>query len=206
MSGLNLGGGGGGDFTAHVRYMASTSSWKMSMEGADNPPVEFAFDQPAIFDLEQIKTGWGVFEMGVAPEWVMDASLSDPAPKPTDGREWKRGFQFNIFSKNMFGEEPTREFATTGVGACMGVQALYSEFEKELPANHGKVPVVKFDGSVSSTAGRGSTTIPTLVIVKWVDRPADLPIETDAPAPAAAVQQQAAAPVENVNIDGDEEF
>ena len=53
---LNL----GCDFTPHIRWMASTASWKILTEnGAD--PVEW---QRAIFDLAGIQTGWGRFSEG----------------------------------------------------------------------------------------------------------------------------------------------
>jgi hypothetical protein len=190
----------GGDFTPHIRYMASTASWKMSAEGG---PVDFSFDKLAVFDLEQIQTGWCAIAEGVAPEWVMDESLSVPAPKPNGDREWKRGFRFNIFSKAMFGDEPVREFGTSGTGACKGVEALYAEYESGLAANKGKVPVVKFAGAVPTKIGKGNTNIPTLELTKWADRPGDLPIEEAAPVTQPATT---AAPTENNNIDGDEEF
>ncbi len=65
--------------------------------------IPFQFTQ-AIIDLANIKTGWCYIAEATAPEWVMDASLSMPAAKPIDGRDWKRGFKVNVFSKSLFGE------------------------------------------------------------------------------------------------------
>jgi len=197
--GLNLH-NGGGDFTPHIRFMASTSSWRMSAEGG---PVDFDFTQ-AVFDLDQIKTGWCCIAEGEAPEWVMDASLEQPAAKPTDGRDWKRGFKVDVFSPKMFGDEqPVRELGTNATGACMGIQALYADYESQVGKNAGKVPVVKFNGATPTKVGKGNTNVPKLEIDKWVDRPADLPIEDNQKsAQQSEPAQAAAAPVD----DDDDEF
>ena len=184
--GLNL--GNTGDFKGHIRYMASTSSWSMSVKDSKEQK-NFVFTQ-AVIDLEKIKTGWGLFPEGQAPKWVMDASLTQPATKPADeaGQSYKRGFKVDVFSKSLFGDEPVREFATSATGAVMGIQALYEQFEKELPNNKGSVPVVEFKGAIPTKVGKGNTTVPTLVIVKWIPRPAELDaVETkqSAPAPTA---------------------
>ena len=101
-----------GDFTPHIRWMASTSSWKISTDDGHQPVTW----KQAIFDLGNIQTGWGIFNKGEAPEWIMDSSLTQKAPRPQDGREWKRGFKLSLFSESAFGG--VREFATTATGAC----------------------------------------------------------------------------------------
>lgn len=187
--GLNL--NNGGNYKGHIRYMASTSSWSMSSE---NGLQNFQFTQ-MVFDLDNIKTGWCVFVEGMAPEWVMDESLTQMAAKPNDGKDWKRGFKIDVYSSALFGDEPVREFATSATGAVMGIDALYNQYEEQLPSNQGKVPVVEFKGSVPQKVGKGNTTVPTLNIVKWVDRPAELngqeaqqpaQAQNNTPAPAQA--------------------
>lgn len=175
--GLNL--NNSGNYKGHIRYMASTSSWQMS---SDNGLQNFQFTQ-MVFDLDNIKTGWCVFEQGQAPEWVMDASLTQAAPKPNDGKDWKRGFKVEVYSSNLFGDEPVREFATSATGAVMAIDNLYNQYENEKANNAGKVPVVEFKGAVPQKVGKGNTTVPTLVISKWVDRPAALNGDTTQAAP-----------------------
>jgi len=157
-----------GEYTPHIRFMASTSSWKKSgPDGMQN----FNFTK-AVFDLEKIMTGYGYIGEGEAPEWVMDVNLTTPAQKPQDGREWKRGFKVELFSTEMFGEEnPVMEFATTGTGAVMGISALYDAYEVGKASNPGKLPVVSFNGGVATKIGKGNTSVPTLSIIEWVDRP-----------------------------------
>lgn len=169
---LNLS-NGTGEYTHHIRYMASTSSWSMSAtdEGARGQ-IQFQFTQ-AIFDLENIKTGWCVIAEGEAPQWVMDEALDKPVVKPA-GENWKRGFKVSVMSKALFGDEPVREYGTSGTGSVKSIEALYAQFEAERAANVGKVPVVEYKGSVPAKIGKGNTTIPTLTIVKWVPRPAEL--------------------------------
>lgn len=183
---LNL--NNGGDFTPHIRYMASTSSWRMS---AENGAEDFTMTQ-AVFDMENIATGWCVFEEGEAPEWLMDPNLETPAPKPGDGREWKRAFKVNVYSPKAFGNEPVREFGTNGTGAAMGIEALYAKWEEGVGSNSGKVPVCKFEGATPTKVGKGNTNVPNFTIAKWISRPHELNdlgdpgVKTTAEAPAAA--------------------
>lgn len=188
-----------GDFTPHIRYMASTSSWTLSTDDGQQP---FTFTK-AIVNLATIETGWGYFSEGVAPEWVMDPSLETKAPRP-DGQDWKRGFRVNVYSKQMFGDEPNREFATTATGAVKGIAALYAQYEQEVLQNPGKVPVVEFAGAVPTRIGKGNTNIPTLKIIKWADKPADLKVPESATTSSPVVAAQAA--TTQAEPFGDEEF
>lgn len=187
----------GGDFSPFIRFMASTSSWEMSADGATKA---FTFTQ-AIADIANIRTGWGLMGEGQAPQWKWNAIADKPEPRPAGDGEWKAGISLKFYSPKMFGDEPVRELSSTGTGVCMGLEALYDEYEKSVANNPGKVPVVAFEGAESVKVGKGRTSIPKLKIVKWVDRPAELDSDSDG-APAAAAQPDAApsAPA------GDEEF
>lgn len=182
--GLNL--SNGGDYTPHIRYMASTQTWRMSSE---NGVVDFQFSQ-CIADLANIKTGYGLFVEGQAPEWVVDPSLEQMALKPQDGREWKRGFILNFYSKNLFGNDPVRELATTATGVNMGIEALYNAFEAQKDQYPNQVPVIEFKGATPTRVGKGNTTVPNFEIVKFVDRPAELLTEVaNEPVRGTPVQQ-----------------
>jgi len=161
---LNL---GGGSFTPHIRWMASTSSWSISVEGNQQPVMW----QECIFDFANIKTGLGVFSEGMAPEWIWDIVLGQRAVQPTDGREWKPGFHVHMFSPQSFGGDGLREFATTGVGATRGINVAYEAFEQQAAANPGMVPVVRFDGVRPLRIGKGNTNEPILAIARWAPRP-----------------------------------
>jgi len=148
--------------------MASTSSWKIS---TDDDPQTVTW-QRAIFDLGNIQTGWGIFNKGEAPEWIMDSSLTRKAARPQDGREWKRGFKLNLFSESAFGG--VREFATTATGAGLGISALYEQYEVQHAAHPNKVPVVEYTGATPTRIGKGNTNIPNFKIAEWLERPATL--------------------------------
>ena len=158
-----------GSTGAYIRFMPSIGAWML-----DGDEVEVS---QFIMDLDNISTGWGKFEAGQAPLWRWDADLSSPTPKPAEDG-FKRGFKVNMFSKATFGDYPVREFATTGTGPQMGLQALYAQYEQEVENNKGKVPVVEYTGSVPQKVGKGNTRIPTLKIIKWVKRPDELSATT----------------------------
>ena len=161
----NFPNGGSGGYVPYIRYMASTSSWSTS----DGP---FQFTKAA-FDLANIKTGWCLLAEGMAPEWTMDESIENTAPRP-EGEGWKRGFKVNIMSAQMFGEEePVREWGTNATGAVMGIQKLWADWQAEGEPKD-KVAVVEFSGAVPTKVGKGNTNVPTLNILKVIDRPAEL--------------------------------
>ena len=171
----------------YIKYMASTGTWMKSEKMPDGNfgDVEFKFHQ-AVFDLANIQTGWGLLQKGQAPEWVMDESISKRALKPTDGREWKRGFKVSIFSQQMF--EGVVEWSANGAGANDGIGQLYRAYEKKweelafsdngdscsASAAEGKLPLVQFDGALAVRKGMGSTNVPKFSIVEMVDAPAEL--------------------------------
>lgn len=173
MLNFNISSGGS---SAYIRYMASTSSWQVDGEKCNL--------KQAIFDLENITTGWCKIEAGTAPEWVMDADLRTVSARP-EGDGWKRGFKVNLYSKSSFGDEPVREWGTNSTGAQMGIQALYAQFEKDKADNDGKVPVVEYDGAEPTKIGKGMTNVPNLTIVKWVSRPEDLNADAASPTVSA---------------------
>jgi hypothetical protein len=175
----------GGDAKPYVRYMPSLNAWeKSTADGRE----EFAFDQPAVFDLQAIQLGWLLLAEGQR-DWQPWPN-NKPTPKPAEG-EYKAGFEVNLFSAKMFGDEPVRSFSSNGTGPTMFIQALYNLAETAPEFSAGKSPVVQITGSKATKVGKGTTRVPQFTIVKWVDRPAafggEAPAATaPAPAPKAA--------------------
>lgn len=187
----------GGDYTPYVRYMASTSSWSTA-DGS------FQF-KSACFDLERIRTGWCLLAEGQAPEWVMDNSITDTADRP-EGEGWKRGFKVDLFSPKMFGEEqPVREWGTNATGATMAIQKLYSDWEAMKPAS-GQVAVVEYAGAVPTKVGKGNTNVPTLNILKLIDRPDEMLQSETAGAPSGEPSSPTAAPASTADEDDFADF
>jgi hypothetical protein len=155
------------DYMPHVRWMASTSQWTMSSDG-EQQPIQW---ETCLFDLENIKTGYGVFAEGCLPEWIWDAD-GKTAVVPADGREWKRGFSVNLYSPRTFGGDGVREFASNLKGAMKGIKELYNLLY-EPNAVAGQIPLVKYCGPriENSKNGFGGTSVPIFQIEKFIARP-----------------------------------
>lgn len=180
---------GGGDFVPYVKYNAKAGRWYTKKDGKDEPEFEVT-DMTAIFDIDNIRTGWFNFPAGAAPEKTFDPSLSEAAPRPSDLH--KRGFQLNLFSdKNLLG---LREFSSTAGSVIEAMNDLHTAWAAETTANPGKVPVVKCVGVLPVTNKHGTNYKPQIEIVSWVARPAELPgtVADEKPATAAPPAAKAA--------------
>ncbi len=173
----------GGEFTVYVKYNAKAGRFYTKKDEPDAEEFEVT-NMTAIFDMDNIQTGWFLFAPGVAPVKHMDPSLSEPAPSPGEG--FKRGFQLNLFSeKNLLG---LREFSSTAGAVIDAMNDLHDAWLAGKDANPGKVPVVRCAGVDPVTNKHGTNYKPRFEIVKWADRPAELAGAVKAaaaPAPAA---------------------
>jgi hypothetical protein len=168
-----------GESKPFIRFLASTNSWQMSVEGGT---VEFAFDKPAAFDIQNTQLGWLLLETGNRDwqPWPGNAQTKKP-----EG-EYKAGFEVGVYSTQMFGGEPMRSLSSNATGSVMFIQELYAEAEKHPEFAQGLTPIVQLTGSKALKVGKGNTRVPQFQIVKWVPRPAAFNGEDAAPAPVAA--------------------
>lgn len=175
-----------GESKPFIRFLASINSWQMSVEGGT---VEFTFDKPAAFDIQNVQLGWLLLETGNRDwqPWPDNAQTKKP-----EG-EYKAGFEVAVFSTQMFGGEPVRSLSSNATGSVMFIQELYAEAEKHPEFAQGLTPIVQLTGSKALKVGKGNTRVPQFQIVKWVPRPAAFN-EGDAPAPAPVAAPKAAAP------------
>jgi len=160
---------GGGDFTPYVKYNAKAGRWytKKDEQGAAEFEVT---NMTAIFDMDNIRTGWFNFPTGGAPEKTFDPSLDEAAARPSENH--KRGFQVDVFSeKNLLGK---REFSSTAGTVIDAINPLHTDWEAGKAANPGKVPVVKCSGVLPIVGKHGTNYQPVFEIVSWTDRPAEL--------------------------------
>jgi len=179
---------GDGNFTPFLKYNAKAGRWYTKEDKQDGQEFEVT-NMTAMFDLENIKTGWFLFAAGVAPSKTFDPSLAQAAAKPGDG--FKRGFEVLAFSeKNLQG---LREFSSTAGAVIEAMNSLYDAWEAGKGANPGKVPVVKCASVSPITNKHGTNYAPKLEIVSWTDRPKEMsgtvaaaPSPAPAPAPAPA--------------------
>jgi len=173
--------GGEGGFTPYVKYNAKAGRWYTKEDKQDGAEFEVT-NMTAIMDLENIKTGWFLFNAGVAPAKTFDPSLAQAAAKPGDG--FKRGFEVLAFSdKNLQG---LREFSSTAGAVIEAMNNLYDAWEAGKAANPGKLPVVKCESVSPVTNKHGTNYAPKLAIVSWADRPKEMQGAAASSAPAAS--------------------
>lgn len=175
----------GGDFDPYVKYNAKAGRWYIKGENGEEEVQSPVF----VADFANIKTGWLLFLEGQAPDKVWDASLTQPAPKPSDAH--KRGFGLRLFSKSFFGGVVDLSGASMHLNNA--VNDLYVSYEAAPEAKQGLLPVVKFTGATPMKDKMGTNYKPNFVIEKWVPRPAEFDASNDeAPAqaaPAASVSE-----------------
>jgi hypothetical protein len=176
---------GEGNFKVYATYNAKAGRWYTKEDKPDADLFEVT-NLTAIFDMDNLRTGWFLFTPGVAPIKHFDPSLTEPAPKPGDG--FKKGFELDIFSEMNLGG--VREFASTAGIVIDAMNDLHTDWESQRAANPGKLPVVKCIAVHPVTNKHGTNYKPEFKIVSWADRPAELAAPAAAapaaPPPAAA--------------------
>ena len=101
----------------------------------------------------------------------MDPALDRAAPSPGNG--FKRGFVLAVYSQKFFGG--VAELSSASIHMGNAIRELYSDFEAQRGSHPGQVPVIACTGSEPMKDRHGTNYRPKLEIVKWVDRPAELP-------------------------------
>lgn len=164
---LGLSSGGGN----YIRFSPSINAWQLGKDEIDLKKI--------VFDLDTIKTGWGMMAEGQAPQWVWDEAIGRRSARP-DG-EYKRGFAVRVW---LGPDRGWAEWSSTGTGSCMGFEALAAAAMAQKADNEGKVVACAYKGSTALKVGKGSTRTPTFEILGWIDRPADDgDAEDEAPSP-----------------------
>lgn len=197
--GISSEGGAGGNFADVLKFDARAGRFfrvdrAQGAAGWETNNVEITQGFTAVFDFENIKVGWALFAAGIAPSFVM-VPLGQPFPaKPSD--QHKQGFKIMVKLGASSGGD-VREFSSCAGAVRTAMDKLHDAYLAGVSANPGKLPVVTMTGStpiVSTGKGQSSTNYaPIFEIVKWVDRPVDLTIDTPV---AANATQQVAQPVQ----------
>ena len=153
-------------------------------DGGDKTPYDAS--KGFVLDIAKMKTGWQKSEgiAGVAPEWKWNPSVAQMMASPGD--DWKKGFSIRCATGG--GNSATWEQAGAAAWDCL--TDLAPKLAQQ-PAR-GQLPLVRLVDARAVQFKRGSTVVPVLEIVKWVDRPdclkegaaAGIAIQPAAPAPA----------------------
>lgn len=162
--------GASGVIKPYVKYNSKADKWFVRAEGGGD--LEIA--RPTfLMDLANIRTGFLRFGEGQAPERIIDPSLDRTAPNP--GQGFKRGFVVACFSPKFFGG--MAEMASASIHTSNAIRDVYAVFEEQAGKveNRGKVPLVACTGAEAMKDKYGTNYRPKLELVRWVDRPAELP-------------------------------
>jgi hypothetical protein len=178
---LNI--GASGSNKPYAKYNSKADKW--FARGADG---DVEIGRPTfVADFANIATGWFRFREGEAPERRIDAALDRPAPSPGEG--FKRGFVVTAYSQKFFGGAV--ELASASIHMGNAIRELYQAYDEQRGSHPRQLPVIACTGSEPMKDKYGTNYKPKLEIVKWVDRPAELPDES--PVDAADVWQGAPA-------------
>lgn len=142
-----------------------------------------------VFDISSLKTGWcySTGMAGQAPQWKWNASLSKYEASPGDG--WKKGLSVRVaLDKETAATLEQSSAAVMSMLAEIGSLIRNAEGQANLKA--GKLPVIKMVSAEKVDSKLGTTFVPRVEIVTWVDRPDVLGgagggVEIDAGAPIA---------------------
>lgn len=165
---LNLAPRTNADFISYLKYNSKAGRWYIRNDIGEEIEVK---DLTAIFDLENIKTGWVLFAEGTAPDTLWDPDKSHAAQQPSPAH--RRGFAVNVYSTQKLGG--LREYSSNSNASIISITDLYTEFEKAPERTQGLVPVVTCESVEPVRSKFGTNFQPVLKIVKWVPRPSELP-------------------------------
>lgn len=219
--GLPQSSGGGGDRTPIIKYDAragrifrldreqdASGTWQSNQ-------VEITQGFQAIFDLQNIETGWLNFPAGGTPD-IRTVKIGNPLPERPSPQH-KTGYRVLMKLGKTIGGD-VREMASNAGVSIAGMDALYDAFLAQQGANAGKLPIVTLKTTTAVTKSgkdaqgkpQSSTNYqPVWEITGWADRPEELngeaaPVAASPAAQAAPVQQTPAPQPAPASADGNE--
>jgi hypothetical protein len=170
------------DFTPIVKYDARAGRiFRVDRldtgNGFENNPVDITQTFKAVFDFENVEVGWIDFPVGSAPSFAL-VPMGQQLPERPSAKH-KNGIRMLLrLNKACGGDKPVREIAGTSKAFLSGVEAVYSEYDKEKAKYPGKLPVIVLVSTTPVTTGSGerkSTNYhPKFKIDGWSPRPPDL--------------------------------
>jgi hypothetical protein len=197
-----------GDFLPYIKYNSVAGQLQLieRTQGADgfaNETLILKRDAfRAVFDLENLETGWLDFSSPVPQSLLIklkdlfhsernpNGILMPPNPVPDSG--WKQGTRFLLklpkqvqveaSESGVVGaytvERQIREMASNAKAFNGGIGQLYRDYLAEAAAHPGMLPVVAIEAVVlqkTGPAGKQSAAFrPKFKIMNWASRPADL--------------------------------
>jgi len=174
--GIEYGDNDGGEIMSIVKYDARAGRiFRIDRNNGTNESVDITNTFQAVFDFENIETGWISFDTGSAPHFAVARLGSQKPERPTD--KHKQGLRMLVLLAKGCGGD-LRELASTAKAFVAGLESLHNLYVAGVKDNAGKLPVVALKTTTPVTSGSGdkkSTNYqPTFEITAWVPRPAAL--------------------------------
>jgi len=189
---------GGGDIIPIVKYDAKAGRmFRRDRVNGENDIVDITRSFKAVFDFENLETGFIDFNTGGAPSFALahiDSKAKVTSP-PTPGH--KPGARLLVkLGKECGGD--VRELASTAKAFLRGLDAAHDAYLAGAAANPGKLPVFTLSDTVPITSeGGGNKTTnysPVFELVSWAPRPSDLTYVPRAAAATVAAPAASAPP------------
>ena len=179
---------GGGDFTPICKYDARAGRFfrvdrVQTADGYQSDQVDITPIFKAIFDFENLETGWIDFPVGSAPSFAfvkltdMLAGKARMPDKPTP--KHKNGIRVLVkLAKACGGDKPIREIAGTAKVFVNGIEEVFGQYQAEKAKFPGKLPALVLQSTMPVKSGSGSQVStnyrPIFRIDGWAARPEDL--------------------------------
>lgn len=177
----------GEDFLPIIKYDARAGRIaRVDRVDGSSTSVDITRSFKAVFDFENLETGWVDFQAGSAPSFSMARVGSPMPPKPSETH--RQGIRILVkLGKDCGGD--IRELSSSAVAFLRGTEKLHDDYLAGAAANPGKLPVVALVDTVAETTGKGdrksTNYVPVWQIQAWVNRPEGLVYKPRGAAPAA---------------------
>lgn len=174
-----------GDFLPYLGFNAKADKWFVNV---NKEKVQLKGNISFVADFKNLKTGWFLFQDGMAPNVLMDTSLTEKAAQPS--AKHKRGVKIAVLMK---GDHPgVYEFSTVAGNVLKPLSELHDLYLEEIKKNPDNLPVVKVGDSVEvkssfknadGSNGTATNYMPKFTIEKFVARPKDFDQAAKTPEP-----------------------
>ena len=160
-----------------------------------------AFETGCVMDLDSLKLGWEKDgATGQAPERRWNPSIAQSTPRPDDSKKPSGAFAWSraLTVRLAIGGGKAATWEQGSFGAYRAFEKLATQIQTQHPGDN-RLPLIKQTGVEQVGLKSGSTNVPILEVVDWVQRPDCLKedaskIDTGADTAPAAPAPAAAAP------------
>jgi len=183
-----------GDFLPYIAFNAKADKWFLNV---NKEKIQVKGNLEFVLDFKSMQTGWFLFQDGLAPNVVLDPSLTEKSAQPSP--KHKRGVKFPVLLK---GEHPgVYEFSSVAGNVLKPLSDLHDLYLKEAEKNPNVAPVVKVGDSVEvkssfknadGSNGTATNYMPTFSIANFINRPGALDEVAAQPAQEPATKAEPA--------------